>query len=96
MSNRALETPALTGGVITEYHARMCRENGHMTHEVDGVTQHTCPRCGEPSVEENAPQKHTESLLRERVEHYLTRGEDHATAYAWAQEDVRCITRMDA
>lgn len=44
--------PALTGGVVTEAHARVCRERGHATHTVarpDGVRVWTgiCPRCGE-------------------------------------------------
>lgn len=43
----ALETPALTGGVVMEGHARFCRENGHAFNRKDGVEQGWCPRCGE-------------------------------------------------
>jgi hypothetical protein len=43
----ALETPALTGGVVQEGHARYCRENGHMFNRKDGVERGWCPRCGE-------------------------------------------------
>lgn len=43
----ALETPALTGEVVTEGHARYCRENGHAFNRKDGVEQGWCPRCGE-------------------------------------------------
>lgn len=39
--------PALTGDVVTERHARACRENGHATHTVNGVASTLCPRCGE-------------------------------------------------
>lgn len=42
--------PALNGDVVTERHARTCREQGHATHTVDGVRQ-ACPRCGEVTVE---------------------------------------------
>lgn len=94
--NKALETPALHGDVVTEAHAQMCREHGHMTHTVDGVTQHVCPRCGESTVEQSAPQATTQSLFETRVEHYRARGEDYATAYTWASDDVRRITRTDA
>ena len=40
------EFPALSGGVVTEAHARRCAENGHAEHVVDGVSTGTCPRCG--------------------------------------------------
>ena len=39
--------PALTGDVVTERHARICRERGHATHTVDGVDSGICPRCGD-------------------------------------------------
>lgn len=39
--------PALTGDPVTEGHARMCREQGHATHTIDGVVQPRCPRCGD-------------------------------------------------
>ena len=39
--------PALTGDVVTERHARICREIGHATHTVEGVPSGICPRCGE-------------------------------------------------
>jgi hypothetical protein len=45
--NRKLEMPALNGQTVTEFHARICREQGHATHTVDGRTSGTCPRCGE-------------------------------------------------
>lgn len=57
MMNMMLESnayPALTGEVVTERHARICRERGHATHTVDGVDQGSCPRCGE-NTEEPAP-----------------------------------------
>lgn len=39
--------PALVHGVVTERHARICREQGHATHTVDGVDTGLCPRCGD-------------------------------------------------
>ena len=49
MLNHEIESafPALTGGVVTERHARICRERGHARHDVDGVPQDRCPRCGD-------------------------------------------------
>jgi hypothetical protein len=49
MSNAEIESrfPALVGGVVTERHARICREQGHARHTVDGVDTGTCPRCGD-------------------------------------------------
>lgn len=41
--------PALSGDVVTEGHARICRERGHATHTVNGVESGRCPRCGEIS-----------------------------------------------
>jgi hypothetical protein len=60
--------PAATPGeVVTQGHANWCRDHGHATHKVDGVTQIHCPRCGdllpgqrganfpaEPAIEETA------------------------------------------
>lgn len=39
--------PALNGEVVQERHARICRENGHATHTVNGVVSLICPRCGD-------------------------------------------------
>lgn len=39
--------PALTGSVVTEAHARLCRESGHAVHLVAGIDQGVCPRCGD-------------------------------------------------
>lgn len=39
--------PAINGEVITEGHARCCREHGHATLKEDGVLSAMCPRCGE-------------------------------------------------
>lgn len=39
--------PAMFGDVVTERHARLCREEGHKTWERDGVDVGSCPRCGE-------------------------------------------------
>ncbi|MBB5833426.1 hypothetical protein [Kribbella italica] len=44
---RMREMPALAGEVVTEFHARICREVGHATHTVDGIDQGVCPRCGD-------------------------------------------------
>jgi len=44
--------PALTGNEPTERHARICREEGHATHLVDGVDTGICPRCGELKIRE--------------------------------------------
>jgi hypothetical protein len=41
-----LDYPAAMGGVVTEGHAQYCRDNGHATHESDGVLSPLCPRCG--------------------------------------------------
>ena len=38
--------PALEGDVVTEAHARICRERGHAFHTIDGVDTGCCPRCG--------------------------------------------------
>jgi len=43
----ARDMPALNGAVVTERHARFCRENGHAVHTIDGVPSPWCPRCGE-------------------------------------------------
>lgn len=48
--NYKLSTPAINGEVVTEGHAKYCRDNGHMTYKVDGVDQGMCPRCGEITV----------------------------------------------
>lgn len=49
MLNSELEAryPALIGGVVTERHARTCRERGHAVWTVDGTDTGRCPRCGE-------------------------------------------------
>lgn len=49
MLNHELESmfPALNGGVVTERHARICREQGHASHSVDGKDTGVCPRCGD-------------------------------------------------
>lgn len=39
--------PALNNEPVTERHARICREQGHATHTVDGVDTGVCPRCGD-------------------------------------------------
>lgn len=39
--------PALVGGVVTEKHACLCREQGHARHEIDGKDTGLCPRCGD-------------------------------------------------
>lgn len=44
--------PALNGQPVTERHARICREQGHATHTVDGADSGTCPRCGEATTRE--------------------------------------------
>lgn len=48
-ANRMVEAqfPALVGGVVTERHARVCRERGHARHTVDGTDTGLCPRCGD-------------------------------------------------
>lgn len=89
--NKALETPALDGLPVTEGHAKVCRDRGHMTHTVDGAEQGWCPRCGEVT----APAENgSESLFEARVQHYRARGEDYGTAYTWAHQDVTHVTRM--
>lgn len=50
--NVALDMAALNGTVVTEAHAKVCRERGHATHKVDGIEQIHCPRCGEARTEE--------------------------------------------
>lgn len=53
MSHFANTFPALEGNVVTEGHARYCRENGHATNMILGTNalpesvSETCPRCGE-------------------------------------------------
>lgn len=42
-----LDFPVVTGGTVTEGHARYCRENGHARHTFDGVVSPWCPRCGD-------------------------------------------------
>lgn len=39
--------PALVDGVVTEAHARVCRERGHATWTIDDEVQPHCPRCGD-------------------------------------------------
>jgi hypothetical protein len=44
--------PALTGEVVTERHARICRERGHARHTIEirpgeRVNSDRCPRCGD-------------------------------------------------
>lgn len=41
-----IEYPALNGEVVTEAHARICRERGHATYTQDGIESDFCPRCG--------------------------------------------------
>jgi hypothetical protein len=50
--NYKLSTPAINGETVTEGHAQYCRDNGHMTHTIDGVDQGFCPRCGECLIDE--------------------------------------------
>lgn len=48
-TNAELEAryPALNGGVVTERHARICRERGHALWTLDGKDTGICPRCGD-------------------------------------------------
>jgi hypothetical protein len=41
-----LDFPALDGRPVTEAHARVCREQGHAAHTVNGRPTGVCPRCG--------------------------------------------------
>lgn len=45
--NAPQDFPAVEGNVVTERHARICRESGHVAYVVDGVDQGSCARCGE-------------------------------------------------
>lgn len=47
--------PALTGGVVTEAHAKICAERGHATYRADGVGSGSCPRCGDVTVAAQSP-----------------------------------------
>jgi hypothetical protein len=47
-----LSYPAASGEVVTEGHARYCRDHGHAAHTVNGVPSPRCPRCGESTVAE--------------------------------------------
>lgn len=47
MDDTTNDFPAVTGRTVTERHARICRENGHATHTVNGADSGLCPRCGE-------------------------------------------------
>lgn len=63
----SVDFPALNGGVVTERHARICRERGHATHTVDGVDRGSCPRCGDVTeVPIPAPAVFAEMLKLER------------------------------
>jgi hypothetical protein len=57
MLNPEIESkfPVLVGGVVTERHARICRERGHAQHVVDGVVMERCPRCGDVRESETPP-----------------------------------------
>lgn len=37
---------ALKGETVTEGHLRYCAERGHAVHQIDGMVQDDCPRCG--------------------------------------------------
>lgn len=47
MYNVLLDYPAIEGRVVTEGHARICRERGHAVHTQSGVVALHCPRCGD-------------------------------------------------
>ncbi|SMY00947.1 hypothetical protein BSP239C_03160 [Brevibacterium sp. 239c] len=48
--NYALRTPALNGETVTQGDTNYCRDNGHMTHTIDGAEQGLCPRCGKSNA----------------------------------------------
>lgn len=47
MTVNPLDHPAVNGRPVTEAHAQYCRDNGHASHTVDGITSPVCPRCGD-------------------------------------------------
>lgn len=53
--NATMTYPALNGEIVTKRHARICREQGHATHTVDGVDTGICPRCGDITVTVEIP-----------------------------------------
>lgn len=42
-----MDFPAAKGGIVTEGHAQVCRNEGHATYTINGEPAGYCPRCGE-------------------------------------------------
>lgn len=59
--NALLDYPAFEGRVVTERHARICRERGHAVCTQEGVMALHCPRCGDEH-----PRTLMEALARPR------------------------------
>lgn len=74
--NRKLEMPALNGQVVTEYHARICREQSHAKHTVEGVDTGTCPRCGDVTEKAATDVQAAASILQDTLDKYGERNPD--------------------
>jgi len=48
-----IDFPAVDGRVVTEAHAKICRERGCSTYVKNGIDMGFCPRCGEVSTSED-------------------------------------------
>lgn len=86
--------PAANGQPVTERHARLCREQGHAPHLVDGRDTGVCARCGEvtePAAQPNPTatvwraQDGTEETI-ERIHHYSIAHYPHAYCPGTAPE----------
>lgn len=47
-----IDFPAVDGRVVTEAHAKICRDRGCSTYVKNGIDMGFCPRCGEVSTSE--------------------------------------------
>jgi hypothetical protein len=89
--NRNLEMPALNGEVVTEFHARICRVNGHATHRENGVEAMHCPRCGDMTERAQAQLALRQAAEHVREAHHKAAAQNDGNIYAASQKAFKAI-----